>query len=183
MDYSDTGQLWDPILSAYFYHLEPISFTLTRLFPPGPIFPATSNFTSFFYFTGIWGDAQYPDNDPRQKTVPYFGLKRFVSGPQGPVVKHLVRKGLFPDQRERKSWVQWGVGVFMSWYPCCLRGWRIWVSGTVVIGLVVLMVFGVRHGVKRYRMKGYKRVETEIPLNDLGCGEDGVLHRTEANQG
>ncbi|KAG8416405.1 hypothetical protein J3459_007559 [Metarhizium acridum] len=167
VDYCDAGQLWDPTLSAYFYHLEPSNFTLTRLFPSAPALPATPDLTSFFYFTGIWGDAQYPDDHPLQKTVPYFGLKRFVSGPQGPIVKHLVRKGLFPDQRERKPWLQWAVGIFMSWYPCCLRGWRKWVSGTAVIGFVVLLALGVRHAVKSHRKKGYKRIESDIPLEDL----------------
>ncbi|KJK77367.1 hypothetical protein H634G_07106 [Metarhizium anisopliae BRIP 53293] len=167
VDYCDAGQLWDPTLSAYFYHLEPTNFTLTRLFPSATALPGTPDLTSFFYFTGIWGDAQYPDDHPLQKTVPYFGLKRFVSGPQGPIVKQLVRKGLFPDQRERKPWLQWAVGVFMSWYPCCIRGWRKWVSCTAVIGLVVLVALGVRHTVKSYRRKGYKRIESDIPLEDL----------------
>ncbi|KID79757.1 uncharacterized protein G6M90_00g016330 [Metarhizium brunneum] len=121
VDYCDAGQLWDPTLSAYFYHLEPTNFTLTRLFPSATALPATPDLTSFFYFTGIWGDAQYPDDHPLQKTVPYFGLKRFVSGPQGPIVKQLVRKGLFPDQRERKPWPQWAVGIFMSW-TCGIGG-------------------------------------------------------------
>lgn len=142
----------------------------------------SSNLTSFFYYTGIWGDAQYADDDPRQKTVPHFGLKRFVSGPQGPIVKNLVRKGLRPDQREKKPWMQWAVGIFMSWYPCCLRGWRLWVSVTVVIGTVILLAFGVRHGVKVYRTKkGYKRLETDIPLHDIGHGEDVDSHHTEAD--
>lgn len=182
VDYCDAGQVWDPVLSAYFYHLDPASFTLTRLLPSGSSSAAAPNLTSFFYFTGMWGDAKYPDDDPRQKTVPYFGLKRYVSGPAGPAEKQLVRKGLFPDHRESKSWIQWAVGIFMSLYPCCLRGWRAWVSGTVVIGLVALLVLGIRFGVRRYRLKGYKRVETEIPLNDLECREDVGLHRAEVDQ-
>ncbi|RFU79324.1 vacuolar sorting-associated 62 [Trichoderma arundinaceum] len=114
IDYCDAGKLWDPVLSAYFYHLDPESFALTRLFSSESNISTTSNLTSFFYFTGIWGDAQYPDDDSRQKTVPHFGLKRFVSGPQGPIVKDLVRKGLYPNQREKKPWMQWAVGIFMS---------------------------------------------------------------------
>ncbi|KHN96685.1 vacuolar protein sorting-associated protein 62 [Metarhizium album ARSEF 1941] len=167
VDYCNAGQLWDPTLSAYFYHLEPTNFTLTRLFPAPPSLPAPADLTSFFYYTGIWGDAQYPDDHPQQKTVPYFGLKRFVSGPQGPIAKQLVRKGLFPDQRARKPWLQWVVGVFMSWYPCCIRGWRKWVSMTVVVGSAIFLAFGVKHTVKSYRKKGYKRIETDIPLEDL----------------
>lgn len=139
--------------------------------------------TSFFYYTGIWGDAQYPDSDKRQKTVPKFGLKRFVSGPQGPIVKNLVRKGLMPDQREKITWMQWGVGIFMSWYPCCIRGYRVWVSVAVIIGFIILTVFGVRHGVKKYRRtKGYQKVDTEIPLREMNHGgqDDAGMHRNQS---
>ncbi|UKZ74667.1 hypothetical protein TrVFT333_002337 [Trichoderma virens FT-333] len=179
VDLCDAGRLWDPVLSAYFYHLDPTNFKLTRLFLSGSNSSAASNFTSFFYFTGLWGDAQYPDDDIRQKTVPHFGLKRFVSGPQGPIVKSLVRKGLFPDEREKKPWMQWAVGIFMFWYPCCLRGWRVWASLTVVIGFVILTAFGIRYGIKRYRTKGYKKLETDIPLNDMSYREEtSGLRRT-----
>ncbi|KPM39835.1 hypothetical protein AK830_g6718 [Neonectria ditissima] len=114
LDYCDAGQLWDPVLSAYFYHMDPTSFALTRLSPSGATTPPDSNLRSFFYFTGIWGDAEYPGDHDGQKTVPVFGLKRYVSGPQGPIWKQLVRKGLFPDDPEPKQFVQWAVGVFMS---------------------------------------------------------------------
>ncbi|KAJ4865595.1 vacuolar protein sorting-associated protein 62 domain-containing protein [Trichoderma breve] len=182
VDFCDAGRLWDPVLSAYFYHLDPASFKLTRLFLSGANSSAASNFTSFFYFTGIWGDEQYPDNDIRQKTVPHFGLKRFVSGPQGPIVKNLVRKGLHPDQREKKPWMQWAVGIFMFWYPCCIRGWRLWVSLSVVVGFIILTAFGIRYGIKKYRRtKGYKKLETtDIPLNDMSYREESSgLHRDQ----
>ncbi|KAL6790974.1 hypothetical protein J3E68DRAFT_411725 [Trichoderma sp. SZMC 28012] len=182
VDFCDAGRLWDPVLSAYFYHLDPASFKLTRLFLSGANSSAASNFTSFFYFTGIWGDEQYPDNDIRQKTVPHFGLKRFVSGPQGPIVKNLVRKGLHPDQREKKPWMQWAVGIFMFWYPCCIRGWRLWVSLSVIVGFIILTAFGIRYGIKKYRRtKGYKKLETtDIPLNDMSYREESSgLHRDQ----
>ncbi|KAH7142797.1 hypothetical protein B0J13DRAFT_556036 [Dactylonectria estremocensis] len=172
VDYCDAGQLWDPVLSSYIYHMDPVTFTLTRLFVPESTSPPDSNFTSFFYFTGIWGDVEYAGDDARQKTVPVFGLKRFVSGPQGPIWKELVRNGLFPDHPEPKKFVQWIVGIFMSWYPCCLRGWRLWVSLTVVVGSIVLMVLAIRHGIRWFRMrKGYKRIDTEIPLDDYNSRE------------
>ncbi|KIK51158.1 hypothetical protein GYMLUDRAFT_125946, partial [Collybiopsis luxurians FD-317 M1] len=95
IDYCDAGYKWDPILSAYFYQLEPTSnFTLTPL--TTTIESASTYPTSFLYYTGRWGDDQYPDSDPRQKTVPYFNLKRFNAGPTGPRTKDLLRKGLFP---------------------------------------------------------------------------------------
>ncbi|KAL6857284.1 hypothetical protein J3F83DRAFT_364731 [Trichoderma novae-zelandiae] len=182
VDYCNAGRLWDPVLSAYFYHLDPATFELTHLFQAGSNVSAASNLTSFFYYAGLWGDAQYPDTDPRQKTVPHFGLKRFVSGPQGPIVKQLVRKKLSPDHPEKRPWMQWAVGIFMSLYPCCLRGWRIWVSAAVAITLAISAVFGVRYGVKygikRYRTrKGYRKLDTDIPLNDVNSsGESSGSH-------
>ncbi|ETS74064.1 hypothetical protein PFICI_13930 [Pestalotiopsis fici W106-1] len=169
LDYCDAGQLWDPVSSAYFYHLEPVTFELTRMFLFDP--PKESNLTSFVYFSGLWGDLQYEDEDTRQSTVPYFGLKRYVSGPSGPITKHLVRRGLFPDQRERKSWLQWGIGIFMSLYPCCLRGWKAWASGTMIIVILIVIVIMVRYAVKQSQLKGrgYKKIESteDIPPNDI----------------
>ncbi|KAL6874420.1 hypothetical protein HDV57DRAFT_227521 [Trichoderma longibrachiatum] len=182
IDYCNSGRLWDPVLSAYFYHLDPATFELTHLFQSQSNTSTASNLTSFFYYTGLWGDAQYPDSDPRQKTVPHFGLKRFVSGPQGPIVKQLVRKKLSPDHPGKKSWMQWAVGIFMALYPCCLRGWRAWVSASVVITLVILAVFGIMVGVKfamkRFRARrGYTKLDTDVPLSDMnGSGESPGLH-------
>lgn len=133
--------------------------------------PKESNLTSFIYFSGLWGDLQYPDNDTRQSTVPYFGLKRYVSGPTGPITKQLVRKGLFPDQRQKKSWLQWGIGIFMSLYPCCLRGWRAWVSGTMVIVILIIIIIVIRYAAKQSQLKGrgYRKIESteDIPLTDI----------------
>lgn len=168
LDYCDAGQKWDPLTSAYFYRFHPSTSGFTRIFNTDSP-EEGSNATSFLYFTGLWGDFQYPNDHPRQKTVPYFGLKRFVSGPTGPMAKQLVRKGLFPDHRARKSWLQWAVGVFMWLYPCCFRGWRAWVTGIVLVGMLVSLVFGVRLIFKKYMLRrmGYSKVggEEDIPLN------------------
>lgn len=168
-DWCDAGILWDPVLSAYFYHMDPTTFRLTRLSPPGSTSRPATNYTSFFYFTGIWGDAEYPENHPNQRKVPYFGLKRYVSGPQGPIWKGLVRKGLFPDDPEPKKLIQYVVGAFMTFYPCCLKGWRVWIFLAVLIGVIVFMVLGIKQGVTRYRTRrmGYKRIDTEIPLSNI----------------
>ncbi|KAH8895249.1 hypothetical protein GQ53DRAFT_743982 [Thozetella sp. PMI_491] len=183
VDICDAGLLWDPVLAAYFYHLDPTSNVLTRMFPPGPP-PDKSNLTDFLYFHGMWGDAKYPDDNPRQLTVPYFGLKRFESGPTGPYDKQLVRRGLFPDHPSPVSWVEWGVGVFMWWYPCCLRGWRKWVSGAVFIGLLALAVLGVVYGVKRLRKtRQYTKIDTEIPMEDMDAREYDTQRAVDTDEG
>ncbi|PSR80840.1 hypothetical protein BD289DRAFT_484731 [Coniella lustricola] len=174
VDYCDAGQLWDPVSMAYFYRFDPTTTKLTRIYPPG--LPNGSNFTSFLHYSGLWGDLQYPDDHPRQKTVPYFGLKRYVSGPTGPMTKQLVRKGLFPDDRGRKSWLQWAVGVFMSLYPCCFRGWRAWLSGAVFVGLLTSFVLAFIFAVTRHRASrtGYKKVDAgvDVPLETLEYRDD-----------
>ena len=172
MDYCDSGKVWDPVLSAYFYHLEPSTFHLTRLSEPNSNESMTVNQTSFFYFTGIWGDAQYPDDHPLQKTVPHFGLKRFVSGPTGPAAKQLLRKGLAPDHARQRTWIEWAVGVFMAWYPCCIRGPRKWAAASIVVGSLILLALGIRYARRRRKLKEYTRVETEIPMEELRRIED-----------
>lgn len=177
-DYCDAGQRWDPVSSAYFYRFDTVTSELAQIFPPGA--PQGSNFTSAIYFSGLWGDTMYPDSDPRQKIIRRFGLRRYVSGPTGPMSKQLVRKALFPDHREPKSWLQWGVGVVMALYPCCLRGWRIWVSGAMLIAVLVSIVVGIIFAIRRYRprKKGYEKVNTgaDVPLNDLRYRDDGPVH-------
>lgn len=177
-DYCDPGQRWDPVSSAYFYRFDPVISKLARIFPSGA--PQGSNFTSAIYFSGLWGDVQYPDDDSRQRTVPRFGLKRFVSGPSGPLSKQLVRKGLFPDHRAPKTWLQWVVGVYMSLYPCCLRGWRAWVSGSILISVLISIVVSTIFAVRRYRSrkKGYEKVDTgvDIPLNDLDYRGENLVN-------
>lgn len=174
VDHCDAGLIWDPVLSAYFFHFDPDSHVLTYL-PNDSTSPPAPNMTSFLDFDGMWGDAQYPDDHPLQQTVPYFGLKRFNSGPTGPTDKQLVRKGLSPDHRKPKSWVAWGVDVFMSWYPCCLRGWRVWMSGAVLVSLIVLIVLGIRYTVRWYKLRRYTKVETEVPLEDFEILDDASI--------
>ena len=168
-------------MSAYFYQWNPATSALTRLLSSSTT-PAHSNLTSFFHFIGRWGDAQYPDNHPLQKSIPYFGLKRFVSGPQGPIVKHLVRKGLYPDKRRVDSWLEWAVGAFMALYPCCFRGWRAWVSGVFALGLLVAIALLISRGIKRYRRRGYKRIDTEIPLDNWDSRGSTNFDRVEGDQ-
>jgi hypothetical protein len=179
IDYCDQGPLWDPVLSAYFYHLDSDGLGLTSPLPSGE---SPVNLDSFFFYKGLWGDLQYADDDPRQKTVPKFGLKRFVSGPTGPIDKQLLRKGLFPDPRARHSWLEWAVGVFMFWYPCCVRGWRKWMSCVVVLGLAIATVYLIRYCLNRWRRKEYSELRAEIPMedDDVEEGVDGDEHVHES---
>jgi hypothetical protein len=165
------------VSSAYYFSFDPATETVAPLSRPESTTTSpgvTTNSTSFFYFDGLWGDAQWPDSDPRQKTVPYFGIKRYTSGPTGPAFKQLVRKGLVPDHRSKDPWIKWAVGVFMSVYPCCIRGWRIWVSSGVLVFVLVSVVLGLRYSIRRYRARkrGYKRINAEIPMADLAERSD-----------
>lgn len=122
---------------------------------------------AFIHYKGIWGDEQYPDSHPEQKTIPYFGLKRFVSGPTGPIMKALIRKDIAPAPFSR-SWMEWAVRSLMWWYPCCIRGWRKWISLTFFVLLLVLFGFGIRYAImKRFKRKDYVKLDAEIPLEDL----------------
>lgn len=102
--------------------------------------------------------------------------------------KQLVRKGLFPDHREPKTWLQWGIGLFMSLYPCCLRGWRVWASGIFFVFVFISMIFSIIYAVRRYRSRktGYKKVETDadVPLDNMVYRDDFTVHDhlSEADQ-
>jgi hypothetical protein len=167
-DWCDAGISWDPVQSAYFYQLAPETYQLQRLFVPELNQSTSTNFTSFLYYHGIWGDEQYPDDNPIQKTTPKFGLKRFVSGPTGPLSKPLIRKGLGPDLKRVLTWTEWSVDWFMYWYPCCIRGWRKWFSVAAIVGFFVLVGYGVYRSRKWWKTRHYKRVDTEIPLEEMG---------------
>ncbi|KAK7224104.1 hypothetical protein V2G26_012107 [Clonostachys chloroleuca] len=183
IDFCDEGPKWDPIQSAYFYHLDTTSFTLTRLKPPNQTSPSPpSNFTSFFYYKGLWGDAKYPDSDPRQKVLPKFGFRRFVSGPNGPRFKDLIRHGLMPDRPRKKTWAEFGVKVFMSLYPVLFKDWRKWVSLVFVVilcvgvGLITRRL--IRLTVTKYRKRqDYKKLqqENEVLLDDWRTDEEAQL--------
>ncbi|OHE92133.1 vacuolar protein sorting-associated protein 62 [Colletotrichum orchidophilum] len=187
VDYCNEGRRWDPILSAYFYRFDKESSTVNRLDPPAessPTPPPSSNLTSFFYYSGRWGDTEYPMSDPRQEIVPKFGLKRIVSGPTGPRHKHLVRKGLKPDQRRKMGWMEWGVGIYMSLYPCCLRGWRRWVFMGLIIAVLSGAVIGIVIAVKKYRNRKYTRLQAEdIPLDDWALEDEALLSSSDEEDG
>ncbi|KAJ9605389.1 hypothetical protein H2200_010046 [Cladophialophora chaetospira] len=150
IDIADKGRLWDPVKHAYFYTYDPETETFTAADP------GTAP-TDWLYFNGNWGDARYPDSDPRQYTVPYFHLKKYDGGPNGPKFKHLVRKGLVPDEKPKTPLMKTLVHWYMGWYRCCLKGINPWV---VVVTLLIafaasiaVCVFTVR--LARPRIKAF----------------------------
>lgn len=66
--------------------------------------------------------------------MPYFGLKKYNNGPTGPKFKHLLRKGLQPDEKPKGSLMRTAVEIYMSMYGCCLKGINPWI---VVIALLL----------------------------------------------
>lgn len=89
-DYTDKGPLWDPLLSAYYYAYDADSNTFTPYDDSYPV--------KWLYFTGHWGDKQYPDSDPRQELV--LGIQelaKYGNGPTGPLDKQLNRTDVCPD--------------------------------------------------------------------------------------
>jgi hypothetical protein len=110
-DYTDEGHIWDPIQSAYWYKMSPVSSTTPATNGTGTThqngpstrdIAALGSFTpynghspvGFLYFKGRWGDYQFADDDPRQEKLEILSLKfyKWVSGPEGPAFKNLARK-------------------------------------------------------------------------------------------
>jgi uncharacterized membrane protein len=148
--------------------MSPLSLTDSDELPPAGV-------DAFIHYKGVWGDEQYPDSNEAQKTVPYFGLKRYVTGPTGPIMKRLIRDGLSPKPR-KGDWKEGLVAIFMAWYPCCIRGWRKWIFLIVIVLLLGLLGLGIGYFVKKVlvkrlakwlRRKQYTRLDAEIPLDDF----------------
>jgi hypothetical protein len=111
-DSTSKGPLWDPALNALSYHYtSPDDHTdvgwksvdvgvfaesevSTTYFSPGNLTASLENPkapTSWFFYSGCWGDKGYPSNDPRQYQAPIIGERKFVDGPFGPRYKGLGR--------------------------------------------------------------------------------------------
>ncbi|KAL9053966.1 MAG: hypothetical protein Q9162_004456 [Coniocarpon cinnabarinum] len=91
----DQGNLWDPTKSAYFYSVtfpsgsaatDDSNPTFTALTSPN----SQAGPTNWLNYNGQWGDDQIPDSDPRQMDT-FFGVTRYVAGPNGPKFKQLRR--------------------------------------------------------------------------------------------
>jgi len=98
--------------------------------------------TSFLYFKGRWGDAEYPENDPRQDSL--VGNKKYVGGPTGPLDKQLNRKQIWPETQFSKGQFvrkRLGLGIVDR-----VKGW---------FGKVIRKVSGKeKQGVKRVLVSG-----------------------------
>ncbi|CAH0045708.1 unnamed protein product [Clonostachys solani] len=180
IDWCNKGKKWDPVLSAYFFKYHKNNETLTTLNSPDKknSGPPAHNFTSLFYYNGIWGDDQLLDSDPRQDHVPKFGFPRFLDGPQGPKYKQIVRKEIYPNRRPKKTWIEFSAGMFMTVYPWALQGWRGWVTFVFVVILIFLLGVGAKvaitKGVRRYYSRGrYQKLQQgeQILMEDFETNE------------
>jgi hypothetical protein len=127
-DVTDKGPLWDPALNYYAYHY---NATLThdqdaQMIPnslmtnerrKASFVPAASNPqapTSWFWFSGHWGDKVYTLGDWRQWR--FVGQYHYVDGPLGPRFKNLGRSRVCQggttctmldsiDEGRKKNWL------------------------------------------------------------------------------
>jgi len=65
--------LYDSLTTSYYYKYAAESFTAYNSLDP----------VGFLNFKGRWGDAEYPEDDERQKGKGLLGFKKFVGGPTG----------------------------------------------------------------------------------------------------
>jgi hypothetical protein len=109
IDVTNKGRLWDPIPLAYLYKYDSL---LDILSPVG----SESYPVDWFHFIGRWGDQQLPDSNEYQKTVPHFGLKKYVDGPTGPKFKHLDRPGISPVTVTDQKLLRMAVRIYIYMY-------------------------------------------------------------------
>lgn len=85
-----------------------------------------------------------------------------------------------PDQRRKIGWLEWAVTLYMRLYPCCVKGWRAWISLGVVVSIVLVIVLGIKISLKRYRSRGYRRVQAEdIQLDEWQREEDDLFSSSD----
>ncbi|KAE8328542.1 hypothetical protein BDV39DRAFT_192116 [Aspergillus sergii] len=83
VDQTDSGTLWDPILSAYVYSYDASEETFQAYDSGYPV--------NWLNFNGQWGDDALPGGPE------LFGQKKYVAGPNGPKFKKLVRDKVCPS--------------------------------------------------------------------------------------
>ncbi|OQE09263.1 hypothetical protein PENVUL_c007G02553 [Penicillium vulpinum] len=84
MDYTDRGELWDPVLNAYIYTYDKTTASFKAVNSEDPV--------AWLDFNGRWGDDK-PPNEPE-----IFGEAKNVAGPNGPKFKGLDRSGVCPSK-------------------------------------------------------------------------------------
>lgn len=90
-DHTDAGPVWDPTLAAYYYTYNTSTSKFTA-------YNSSSTPVNWLYFTGNWGDEEYPQTSPRQHCI--FGIDalcQWTGGPTGPLDKDLNRKNVCPS--------------------------------------------------------------------------------------
>ncbi|KAL7803698.1 hypothetical protein V8C44DRAFT_352958 [Trichoderma aethiopicum] len=101
-DKTSMGPLWDPVANAFAYNYT-FNFDPHRAaeqnnrFAPLATKSHANPPTNWLTYFGQWGDEQYPLTDVRQFEILNIpSLAYFMSGPNGPVFKHLIRSSVCP---------------------------------------------------------------------------------------
>jgi hypothetical protein len=92
-DVTDRGPVWDPAMNTYAYFYDYEKGRDESASKPKSLTPAASNPdapTSWFHYSGPWGDELYQLRDERQWRI--FGQYHYVTGPLGPKFKMLERE-------------------------------------------------------------------------------------------
>jgi hypothetical protein len=170
IDIAGQGRLWDPVSRAWLYTYDAVNGTFQPEDASTPV--------DWLYFNGHWGDGQYLDDDPRQQTIPYFGLKKYEGGPNGPKYKHLVRQGLEPDEKEKPVLLKKLIHAYLLLYNKGINTWVMVVMLviSVLVTTALCAVGGVWATRKARVVLGHKKVrpaidEAEVQLRLLNPGE------------
>lgn len=104
VDNCDSGPLCDPLLTSFIYTYTP-SNPADPETAPGKFNPQdpSSPVPGWLYFSGHWGDKEYPADDARQKGKDLFGFRKYGDGPTGPAFKDLGRKQVWPENEWAKG--------------------------------------------------------------------------------
>ena len=73
-----------------------------------------------------------------------------------------MRRDLYPDERPAKTWLQWKIELVVALWPCCIREWRKWAFGLLIVGGLGAIGFGVVKGCRIFGWGGG------------GCGGGGI---------
>jgi hypothetical protein len=101
-DYTDQGLLYDPAQSAYWYKwTAPTSDLGLNDDKWGKFTPFDeSSPVGYLNYYGRWGDARYPKNDKRQRSVLDMFFK-YEDGPTGPGDKDLGRENVWSGSNHK----------------------------------------------------------------------------------